>query len=111
MILQNPPPLRRLLVGQYGWWNLWLAALPVAMQVPAELNATSTAPRVNAPAVFLLADHDEIVPPKYQRIVLDAYAGEKRVIDLSGATHNASIQGDAETQLQGGMDWLWEKSR
>jgi len=107
LILQNPPPLRRLLLGNYGWWNLWLAAGPVALQVPAELNATTTAPHCDAPAVFLSASNDEVVPRKYHRVVYDAYKGEKRLIEISGATHGSSVKGDAEQQLQKGMDWLW----
>jgi pimeloyl-ACP methyl ester carboxylesterase len=109
LILQNPPPLRRLLMQNYGWWNLWLAAGPVALQVPAQLNATTTAPHCTAPAIFLSADGDEVVPPKYHRLVYDAYKGEKRLIELPGATHGSSVKGDAEQQLQEGMDWLWEK--
>jgi len=109
LILQNPPPLRRLLLGNYGWWNLWLAAGPVALQVPAALNATDTAPHCSAPAVFLSATNDEVVPTKYQRLVYDAYAGEKRLIIITGGTHGSSVKGDAERQLQEGMDWLWER--
>ena len=32
LILQNPPPLRQLILERYGWWNLWLLAFagPVA---------------------------------------------------------------------------------
>ena len=108
LILQNPPPLRRLLLSHYGWWNLWLAAGPVALQVPSELNAMTTAPRATAPAVFMSATNDEVVPIKYHRIVYDTYKGDKRLIILSGATHGSSISGDAEGQLQEGMDWLWQ---
>ena len=109
LILQNPPPLRRLILGRYAWWNLGLLALPIALQVPGELNSPDTAPRVTAPAVFVTAGRDEVVPPKYQRYVVDAFGGEKRVIDMSAATHGASIRGDAEQQLQAGMKWLWER--
>src|SRR5881398_3094607 len=24
MVLRNPPPLRQLVMGHYGWWNMWL---------------------------------------------------------------------------------------
>ena len=98
------------LLSNYGWWNLWLAAGPVALQVPAELNSTATAPRVNAPAVFISASGDEVVPPAYHRIVFDAYAGEKRLINLSGAMHGSSIKAEGERQLQDGIDWMWQRS-
>jgi len=110
LILQNPPPLRRLLLGNYGWWNLWLLAGPIALQVPAALNATDTAPRAAAPAVFVTATSDEVVPPKYQRLVHDAHKGEKRLIVMNGARHGSSATGDAERELQDGMDWLWDRA-
>jgi pimeloyl-ACP methyl ester carboxylesterase len=111
LILQNPPPLRQLILGRHGWWNLWLVAGPVALQVPAELNSIDNARRASAPAVFLLADGDEFVPPAYQKRVADAYAGQNVVISLRGAGHNDSVMGDAETQLQAQLDWLWKSSR
>ena len=39
IVLQNPPPLRQLILGHYGWWNLWLIATPVALGVPSELDS------------------------------------------------------------------------
>jgi len=31
LILQNPPPLREMILRRFGWWNLWLLAGPVAL--------------------------------------------------------------------------------
>jgi pimeloyl-ACP methyl ester carboxylesterase len=33
LILQNPPPLREMILRQFGWWNLWLTALQTRAQV------------------------------------------------------------------------------
>jgi pimeloyl-ACP methyl ester carboxylesterase len=30
LILHNPPALRPMILGQFGWWNLWLLAGPLA---------------------------------------------------------------------------------
>jgi alpha-beta hydrolase superfamily lysophospholipase len=109
LVLQNPPPLRNLIRGKYGWWNAWLLAVPVSLEVPKELDSIANAKQVRAPAIFLLADHDEVVPPKYQKLVVDAYAGEKRIIPLSAATHGSSVTGDAAKQLSNAIDWLWQK--
>src|SRR6187549_1983747 len=38
LILHNPPPLRQIILRNYGWWNLWLLAGPVALQIPRELD-------------------------------------------------------------------------
>jgi len=106
LILHNPPPLRQIILRQFGWWNLWLLAGPVAFQIPADLDSVANARTVRVPAIFLLAENDEVVAPKFQRLVVDAYAGKKRVIPLAGAGHNSFIEGTSFTELQNGLDWL-----
>jgi pimeloyl-ACP methyl ester carboxylesterase len=93
VILQNPPPLREMILRQFGWWNLWLLAGPVALQMPRDLDSIINARTSRAPAIFLLAERDEVVAPRFHRLVVDAYAGEKRVIALRGAYHNDPIEG------------------
>jgi pimeloyl-ACP methyl ester carboxylesterase len=106
LLLWNAPPLRELIVGNYGWWNLWLAAEPVAARVPAELDSLANASRSIAPAVFVVAGADEIIPPAYQRRVVDAYIGPKRLIEVPGARHADPLTREAAAQLADGMDWL-----
>jgi pimeloyl-ACP methyl ester carboxylesterase len=108
LVLQNPPPLRRLILGRYGWWNLWLAAGPIALQVPRDLDSLASARRVRAPAVFLVGERDALVPPKYQQMVIDAYAGPKQVIPMRGTTHWQPVTGQAEVRLADEIDRLWE---
>ncbi len=91
LILHNPPPLRQIILRQFGWWNLWLLAGPVALQIPQDLDSLANAKAVRAPAIFLLAENDEVIAPRFQRLVVEAYAGEKRVITLRGAHHNDPI--------------------
>src|SRR5688572_19878411 len=38
VVLQNPPPLRELILDRHGWWNLWMLAGPIALQIPPELD-------------------------------------------------------------------------
>lgn len=110
LVLQNPPPLRQLILGRYGWWNLWLAAGPIALQVPKELDSLASAGRARAPAVFLTAENDALVPPAYQRLVIDAYAGPKRVIRLPETTHWQPVRGAAQAQLTSEIDRLWDQA-
>ena len=110
LVLQNPPPLRRLILGRYGWWNLWLAAGPIALQVPGNLDSLASARRVRAPAVFLVGERDSLVPPKYQQLVIDAYAGPKEVIHMRDTTHWQPVTGQAEAQLADEIDRLWEQA-
>ena len=109
LILHNPVPLRQIILLRFGWWNLWLLAGPVALQIPRDLDSIANAKAIRAPAIFLLAEKDEVVPPRYHRLVVNAYAGEKRVIRLPGAYHNDPIESTALANLNNALDWLLAK--
>jgi pimeloyl-ACP methyl ester carboxylesterase len=83
LVLTNPPPLRKVLMGRYGWWNAWLLAVPVALGVPAELDSLANAARTKSPALFVQGTQDRLVPPAYQDPVIAAYAGSKSVLRLN----------------------------
>jgi pimeloyl-ACP methyl ester carboxylesterase len=106
LILHNPLPLRQMILRQFGWWNLWLLAGPVALQIPRDLDSISNAKAIHAPAIFLLAEKDEIVAPRFHRLVVDAYVGEKRVISLRGAYHNDPIEDAGLADFHRALDWL-----
>jgi pimeloyl-ACP methyl ester carboxylesterase len=109
LILHNPPPLRQMILRQFGWWNLWLLAGPIALQIPRDLDSVSNAKAIHVPAIFLLADKDEVVAPRFHRLVVEAYAGEKRVISLPGAYHNDPIESAALAELNRNLAWLLPK--
>jgi uncharacterized protein len=111
LILHNPVPLREIILRQFGWWNLWLLAGPVASQIPRDLDSIANARASRAPAIFLLAGKDEIVAPCFHRLVVDAYAGEKRVVELRGAHHNDPVEGTALANLNDALDWMLAKPR
>ncbi|MDP9291378.1 MAG: lysophospholipase, partial [Verrucomicrobiota bacterium] len=98
LVLHNPPAIRQMILGKFGWWNLWLLAGPLAAQIPSDLDSIANAKAIHTPAIFLLAENDEVVPPKYHHRVAGVYAGEKRVILLKGAGHNSPIEGAALTE-------------
>jgi len=110
LLLRNPPPLQDLILSpRFGWWNLWIGAWIVAGKVPREMNSRLNAPRVGVPAAFVLSTSDEIVPPAYQRRIVDAYAGEKVSFLLRDATHNAAFDGSHREELQAACAWLWQR--
>jgi uncharacterized protein len=111
LILHNPVPLREVILRQFGWWNLWLLAGPVALQIPQDLDSVANARATRAPAIFLLAEKDEIVAPRFHQLVVQAYAGEKRVIELRGAHHNDPIEGTALADLNDALGWLLAQPR
>jgi len=111
LILHNPVPLREVILRQFGWWNLWLLAGPVALQIPQDLDSVANAGASRAPAIFLLAEKDEIVAPRFHQLVVQAHAGEKRVIELRGAHHNDPIEGTALADLNDALGWLLAQPR
>ena len=111
LILHNPLPLRQMILRRFGWWNLWLLAGPIALQIPRDLDSISNATAIQTPAIFLLAEKDEIVPPRYHRLVVDAYAGQKRVVTLRDAYHNDPVEGAALAELNHALDWLLPKTK
>jgi hypothetical protein len=106
LVLHNPPAIRQMILQRFGWWNLWLLAGPLARQIPKDLDSVSNAKAIHKPAIFLLAENDEVVPPRYQHMVVDAYAGEKHIINLHGAHHNDPIEGEAVMDFHRELDWL-----
>jgi pimeloyl-ACP methyl ester carboxylesterase len=106
IILHDPPALRQMILGQFGWWNLWLLAGPLSQKVPASLDSVANAKASHAPAIFLLSENDEVVAPRFQALVVNAYAGEKREILHRGATHNAPIEGESLESFRKALEWL-----
>lgn len=107
LILRNPPPLRQIIMARFGWRTGLLGARLIAGQVPEELDSLVNAPRVQAPAVFLMSERDAIVPPKYQRLIHEAYSGPKRVVSLKNAGHATSLTPDDVSAYQESLAWLW----
>jgi len=110
LILQNPPPLRQMILRQFGWWNLWLLAGPIALQIPRDLDSVSNAKAIHVPAIFLLAEKDEVVAPRFHWLVVDAYAGEKRLTSLRDAYHNTPIDETGLADFYKALDWLLPKT-
>ena len=54
----------------------------------------------------MLADHDMLVPPRFQRKVVEAFAGPKRVVTLKGAGHDSSASEAEEAKIDAGIRWL-----
>jgi pimeloyl-ACP methyl ester carboxylesterase len=109
-VLWSPPPLRNMILLRHGWWNLWLLAAPVALAVPPELDSLRNAPKVTAPAVFVLTGRDTVVPVKYQVKVTDAYAGTRQIVRLGDSEHNAVIEGQSLRDYDAALDAIFDSA-
>lgn len=107
LVLSNPPPVRRMILRRYGWWNLWVLAGPAALGVPADLDTPANAARTRRPAVFVTSGADTVVPAEYQQTVIDAFAGPARRVVVPGATHHVRLAGNAAAARHEAVEWLW----
>jgi pimeloyl-ACP methyl ester carboxylesterase len=108
LYLHNPLPLPQVIRGYHGWWNLWLLSGPASLWIPADINSIENAKRSTAPCTFVLSDNDEVIPPKFQQQVVQAYAGPKHLIPLKNAGHNSPIDEAAGKQLHAIESALWK---
>jgi pimeloyl-ACP methyl ester carboxylesterase len=111
LVLHNPPPLRELILGRFGWCTLWIGAHMVARGVPPELDSLANARLATAPAVFLLGSRDSLVTQPYQRMIVDAYQGPKQIVDLPEGCHDTPIRQEDLPAIQPPMDWLWSGTK
>jgi pimeloyl-ACP methyl ester carboxylesterase len=109
LVLHNPAPLRQLILGRYGWWNLWLVAVPVALQIPDDLDSVDNAAHCTAPVVFIQSGNDEVIPASYQALVINAYEGPKAQILEGGAGHSAPLSRQGSKQLRAWMSQRWDQ--
>ncbi|MEQ8791686.1 MAG: alpha/beta fold hydrolase [Pirellulaceae bacterium] len=108
LILRNPLPMRELILGRFGWWNLHLAAPVFARHLPTELCSIRNALRSTAPAVFISSSRDRIIPPKYQQLVFEAHAGPRRIMRLPEADHADPMSEEEAREYVKMLGWLRE---
>lgn len=62
--------------------------LPVSLLLKHRFNSISSAPKITAPLLCLVATRDSIIPPEHAKLLYDAWAGPKRWVPLEEAGHN-----------------------
>ncbi len=62
-------------------------ALPVEWLLGGHYDSAALAPRISVPALFVLAERDQITPVQNGRALAAAWGGLKRTVLLRGATH------------------------
>lgn len=69
--------------------------LPVALLLRHPFDSISLASDLNIPALFLLAERDEVVPADHSQALIDRWGGDKRVVTIKNAGHN-TLGGEQE---------------
>ena len=107
VMVQNPPALREVIMAQSGWWHFKWLTRRIAAQIPRELDSLANARRATAPAVFVTAQQDRIVPARIQRQIIDAYHGPLNVFSMPHADHDTPLTESDLEQLRHLADWLY----
>ncbi|TWU19883.1 alpha/beta hydrolase [Allorhodopirellula heiligendammensis] len=104
--LRNPPDLANTILGVADRYasRSWMQRL--VAHLPETLNARANAAKCNLPAVFLMSEHDELVPPHLQRGIHEAYRGAHRVVMLAELGHSGAIEEQHRGEVQAAVDWL-----
>lgn len=110
LILRNPPPLRQLIVGRHAWYSFWVGAWLIASRVPRSLDSIGNARGSDVPALFVTSGQDRVVPPPYQELVYEAYAGPKRQLTLPQADHHDFPSEDDIPHYRRHLDWLAQRA-
>ncbi len=106
VLIQNPPDLREVILQRGSWHPIRWLARAFVNQIPIELSSLRNAEQATVPAVFVLAQQDEVVPHDVQQRIVEAYAGPKRVIELPDATHDAKLTDAEQQELLTCKAWL-----
>jgi len=61
--------------------------LPVGLLLNGRYNAVGIAPTIKVPALFILAERDDVTPMEHGAALARAWGGPKRTVTLEGARH------------------------
>ncbi len=106
LLLRNPPPLRQLIIGKHGWYSLGIGAWLISKCVPASLDSIAKARGSDVPAMFVTSGQDRVVPPNFQAMVYNAYAGPKRQLVLPQAGHEDVPKEREVARYREHLSWL-----
>lgn len=98
-VLTNPPALPDMIMGDFGWWNLWILASRVRAQIPKELDSIANAKRSTCPVLVISSLKDEVVRAKWHRAIYDAYGGPKELLERPEARHNDPYDDVVHTRI------------
>jgi pimeloyl-ACP methyl ester carboxylesterase len=61
--------------------------LPIGLILNGRYDAAAMAPKIKVPALFVLAEKDDVTPMQNGVALADAWGGPRRIVTLAGARH------------------------
>ena len=110
LFLRNPVPLQQMISRRprYNRWSFGMAKY-LARSIPGALDAVANPAKCSAPAFFVQSEMDRVVPPEYQDLIFDAFAGPKKKFVLNGVDHHESVPEDQANEYVESLGWLRDK--
>ncbi len=107
IVLRNPPPLIPVVKRVAQRYPLSSLVGPIAESVCDSMNVLLTAPQVDLPAIFFQSELDTLVPVAFQNQVVEAYAGDSRVVLMEGLSHGGVATEFHKPMIEESIRWLW----
>ncbi len=109
VVTLNAGSIPSLIIKRHGWWNLWLLATPVWLQVPTSLDAVASAAAVTEKGLYVTSGDDSTIPLDYQRDVCRAHSGQSKEVHRPNAGHNTTIGEAEQVTFNKAMAWLLQE--
>ena len=106
LFTRNPPPIRELVIGRYSWWNFGIGSRIIASRFPEQLDSIDNASKTKTPALFVMSMADTLVPIKYQHMIIDNYAGPKKIFRSVNANHDDPPDESQLDEYLSHLHWL-----
>lgn len=81
----------------------------IAKQIPGCLNPQENAQQSYCPTLLVQSECDSLVPPRFQNLITDSYAGELKKIVLKGADHGSPVPEHQFEEYINSVQWLGEQ--
>jgi pimeloyl-ACP methyl ester carboxylesterase len=106
LILRNPPPLREVVRHRTARWGFGPVAALINGGIPESIDSVRNATACSVPALFVVALRDQVVPAHCQRLVLDAYGGDRQLLERTEADHATPLSESEASRLNQMASWL-----
>lgn len=84
LVLVTPFDSLAAVAKHYYWY------LPVDWMLRHRFDSAALAPRLKQPLLCVIAERDEVIPPRYADRLFEVWGGAKRKVVLAAAGHNSS---------------------
>ena len=63
--------------------------LPVGLIAQGRYDSAALAPKIRKPALFVIAEEDDVTPPEHGERLASLWAGDRQILRIAGAGHRA----------------------